>query len=681
MRNLWSDRDARAAVRRYARDGIGADLALRIYTTRLLGGEPRLVQHGGGNTSVKTVVRDKLGDKAEVLCVKGSGADMAAIDAAGLPAVRLAPLRKLAAREALSDEDMVAILRASLIDAAAPTPSVETLLHAFLPHKFVDHTHANAIVALTDRPDGMALCRKVFGDRVAIVPYVMPGFALAKRAKQVFDAHPGCEGLILHKHGLFTFGATARESYARTIALVSRAERTLNRTRRKPPRGKLPKALASSADIAPILRGLAALPLARDEGRFTRFVLDHRGGPRVLDYVNGRELRRYSQRGPVTPDHAIRTKPKPLVLPAPEAGKPGRFAAAAGRAMAKYQADYRAYVARHNAKARPKRTPLDPSPRVILVPGVGLFGLGTTAKDAAIAADIAETTAAVVMDVEARGRFESIPERDQFEIEYWPLEQAKLAGRAVKPLQGQVAVVTGGAGTIGLATAAALRKEGAEIALLDIAGAEAAAAEVGGLGLACDVTDRRAVDAAFRRIAARFGGLDILVSNAGAAWQGAIGEVGDDILRKSFELNFFAHQNVAQAALKIMRAQGTGGALLFNASKQAVNPGPDLGPYGLPKAATLALMRQYAVDYGREGITANAVNADRIRSGLLTAGFVAERARARGVSARTYMAGNLLGREVTAQDVADVFVALARSRKTTGAVLTVDGGNIAAALR
>jgi rhamnose utilization protein RhaD (predicted bifunctional aldolase and dehydrogenase)/NAD(P)-dependent dehydrogenase (short-subunit alcohol dehydrogenase family) len=681
MRNLWSDRDARAAVRRYAKQGVEADLALRIYTTRLLGGEPRLVQHGGGNTSVKTALRDKAGDKVEVLCVKGSGADMAAIDAAGLPAVRLAPLRKLAARDSLTDEDMVAILRANLLDPAAPTPSVETLLHAFLPHKFVDHTHANAIVALTDRADGMALCRPVLGPRVAIVPYVMPGFDLAKRAKQVFEANPDCEALVLHKHGLFTFGATAREAYARTIALVSRAERYLNRTRRKPARAKLPKAVASAADITPILRGLAALPLERNEGRFTRFVLDHRASPRVLDYVNGRALRRYSQRGPVTPDHVIRTKPKPLVLSAPEAGRLDRFAAAADRAMAKYQADYSKYFARYNATARPKKRPLDPSPRVILVPGIGLFGLGTSAKDAKIAADLAETTIAVISDVESRSRFESISERDQFDIEYWSLEQAKLAGRTVKPLQGQVAVVTGGAGTIGLATATALRNEGAEIALLDIAGAETAAVKLGGFGLTCDVTDRKSVDAAFRNIAAHFGGVDILVSNAGAAWQGRIGAVDDATLRASFELNFFAHQNVAQAALAIMLAQGTGGALLFNASKQAVNPGPGFGPYGLPKAATLALMRQYAVDYGRDGITANAVNADRIRSGLLTGRFVAQRAKARRVSERAYMAGNLLGREVNAQDVAAAFIALALSRKTTGAVLTVDGGNIAAALR
>ncbi|MGI8527615.1 MAG: bifunctional aldolase/short-chain dehydrogenase [Pseudolabrys sp.] len=683
MKNLWSDRDARKAVKRYAAQGFNADRALRAYTTRLLGGEPRLVQHGGGNTSVKTTVRDRAGERVNVLCVKGSGFDMASIEPPGLPAVRLAPLLKLAARNTLSDEDMVAIQRGNLIDSDSPTPSVETLLHAFLPHKFVDHTHANAVLALCDRPDGIDLCHKVYGKRVAIVPYVMPGFALALKAKQAFEANPDVEGLLLHKHGVFTFGATAREAYERMIDLANRAERALRRQRgRRMPPARLPKEMATAAEIAPILRGILALPLDRDESRFARCVLDHRAGEAVLAYVNGRDLARYSQQGPVTPDHVIRARPKPLILPAPD-GDLDRFAALARKSVAKYQGNYRRYFARHNAKAKPKKKPLDPMPRVILAPGVGLFGAGMTAKDAAIAADIAETCLAVVTDAETGGRFESISERQQFEMEYWSLEQAKLAGRTQKPLQGQVVVITGAAGTIGTAATAAFRTQGAEVALLDIDGerAKAAAKKLGGLGVGCDVTNRKSVDAAFDAVVAAFGGLDILVSNAGATWQGRIGEVDDAILRKSFELNFFAHQCVAQAAVCILRKQRTGGALLFNVSKQAVNPGRDFGPYGLPKAATLALMRQYAVDYGGEGITSNAVNADRIRSGLLTGALVKKRSKARGVSERDYLAGNLLGREVRADDVAAAFVALASARKTTGAVLTVDGGNIAAAMR
>ncbi|HEY7231808.1 MAG TPA: bifunctional aldolase/short-chain dehydrogenase [Pseudolabrys sp.] len=677
MRSLWSDRDARAAVKFYHRRGVNEDLALRTYTTRLLGGDPRLVQHGGGNTSVKTVMLDPTGETEKVLCVKGSGWDMATIEPPGLPAVRLAPLLKLAGLEALSDEQMVTIQRGNLLDSGAPNPSVETLLHAFIPHKFVDHTHANAVLALCDRPDGMELCRKVYGSRAAIVPYVMPGFALALKAKEVFETHPQCEGLILHKHGIFTFGGSAREAYDRMIDLVSRAERALRKMRKRRIFGvKLPKALATAKDIAPVLRGLVSAP-------GLHFVLAHRVNGEMLDYANGRDLARYARQGPVTPDHVIRTKPQPLILPVPEAAKLDAFAATARKAVEKYQANYRRYFARHNARAIPKKLPLDPMPRVVLVPGIGLFGVGTTAKDASIAADIAETAIAVISNAEKGGRFESISEREQFEIEYWSLEQAKLAGRKPLPLQGQIVVITGAAGTIGLATAAAFRARGAEVVLLDLGAprVKLAAESLNALGIGCDVTDRRSIAAAFDAVIAAHGGVDILVSNAGAAWQGRIGEVDDATLRKSFELNFFAHQNIAQAAVQIMRRQGIGGVLLFNVSKQAINPGPDFGPYGLPKAATLALMRQYAVDYGSDGISSNAVNADRIRSGLLTDALIRKRAKARGVTEHDYLAGNLLGREVLAEDVAEAFVSLALARKTTGAVLTVDGGNIAAAPR
>ena len=351
-------------------------------------------------------------------------------------------------------------------------------------------------------------------------------------------------------------------------------------------------------------------------------------------------------------------------------------------AVETFIAGYDTYFARENAAVGGTKTKLDAMPRVILVPGVGLFGLGRSAKDASIAGDLAENTVRVVTDAEAIGRYDPLPEADLFALEYWSLEQAKLKGAVVKPLTGQIAVVTG-AGAIGAATARALATDGAAVALLDIDGeaAKKAAAGVKGLGLQCDVTKPADVARAFAAVCDRFGGVDILVSNAGAAWQGRIGEVSDETLRKSFELNFFAHQTVAQAAVRIMLKQGTGGALLFNISKQAVNPGQNFGPYGLPKAATMLLMRQYALDYGADGIRSNGVNADRIRSGLLTDEMIAARSKARGLSEAEYMSGNLLQTEVTADDVAQAFLGLAKARKTTGHVETVDGGNIAAALR
>ena len=681
MQSQWDDDAAGQMVASYGAKGIGPDIALRVYTTRLLGRDPLLVLHGGGNTSVKTRARDDLGQEHEVIAVKGSGADMADIEPWGLPAVKLAPLRELRTLDVLSDEAMVNFQRLNLLDSTAPNPSVETLLHAFLPHKFVDHTHAASVLSLVDQPDGEALAREVYDGRMGIVPYIAPGFGLAKAAAEVFEQKPDVEGLILHKHGIFTFGETAREAYERMIEMVSLAESRLRQGRPVVFQSRqIPSAIASAAEIAPLIRGACAIKKEGEEP--IRFVTDFRTAPEILAYVNGAELASYSQRGVVTPDHIIRTKNKPLVVPPPEAGKLEDFARALREAVAKFIADYDWYFARENAAVGNTKTKLDSAPRVVLVPGVGLFGLGRTAKDASIAADLAENTVKVVTEAEAIGRYEPLPESDLFALEYWSLEQAKLKGAVVKPLTGQVALITG-AGAIGAATAKALAAQGAAVAILDIDGEAAtkAAAAVKGLGIEADVTKPEQVRAAFALVCERFGGVDILVSNAGAAWQGRIGEVTDDLLRKSFELNFFAHQTVAKEAVRIMLKQGTGGALLFNISKQAVNPGANFGPYGLPKAATMLLMRQYALDYGQDGIRSNGVNADRVRSGLLTDAMIAARAKARGVSEAEYMAGNLLHREVLAEDVAQAFVQLALARKTTGHIATVDGGNIAAALR
>ena len=582
---------------------------------------------------------------------------------------------------------MVRVQRANLIDPGAPNPSVETLLHAFLPHKFVDHTHSTAILSLADQPDAAERCADLYGARMGLVPYVMPGFLLAKAAAEVFEADPTVDGLVLLKHGIFTFGDTAQEAYERMIAAVSQAEERLARPRHRTvfSAAHLPAAIAGPAEVAPILRGACAIADPAAAGAYKRLLLEFRTGPAILDYVGGAELGRYSQAGVATPDHTIRTKNQPLIVPPPETGRLDLFKSAVREAVERFVADYHAYFARHNAReAMPKRE-LDPMPRVILVPGLGLFGLGGSARDARIAADLAQSTVATVTDAEAIGRFAPVGEADLFDIEYWSLEQAKLGKGEEKPLAGQIAIVTGGAGTIGLATARAMAWAGAELALLDLDGdaVEAAARKLGGaaLALTCDVTDPAAVRSAFDRVAAHFGGVDIVVSNAGAAWQGRIGEVEDAVLRHSFELNFFAHQSVAQNAARVMLAQGTGGVLLFNVSKQAVNPGPNFGPYGLPKAATLALVRQYALDYGADGIRANAVNADGIRGGLLTPRFIEERAAAYGMNAAEYMSRNLLRREVTADDVAQAFLHQALALKTTADVTTVDGGNIAAAMR
>ncbi|HHE08017.1 MAG TPA: SDR family oxidoreductase, partial [Chlorobaculum parvum] len=405
-----------------------------------------------------------------------------------------------------------------------------------------------------------------------------------------------------------------------------------------------------------------------------------------LDYLKIADLEAFSKKGAMTPDFIIRTKNHPLVAPAPDADDLEGFGKELRKRVERYVEEYRAYFERQQQATGMDVSMIDPMPRVVLVPGLGLFGLGLSAADAKLTADIAEHSALAMLDAESIGCFESISERDVFEIEYWDMEQAKVRkNRNGGEFAGKVVMVTGGAGAIGRATAKAFKQKGAELVIMDLdpTALNKAAEELGAgtLAIPCDVTDASVVHSAFDTICRTYGGVDIIVSNVGVALQGRIGDVSDELLRKSFEINFFSHQTVAQNAVRIMRAQKIGGSLLFNVSKQAVNPGADFGPYGLPKAATLFLVRQYALDHGRDGIRSNGVNADRIRSGLLTPEMIKARSAARGLSEKDYMAGNLLGFEVTAEDVADAFVHLALEAKTTGSITTVDGGNIAAALR
>jgi rhamnose utilization protein RhaD (predicted bifunctional aldolase and dehydrogenase)/NAD(P)-dependent dehydrogenase (short-subunit alcohol dehydrogenase family) len=624
---------------------------------------------------------------------------------------------------------MVAAQRNNLIDPAAPNPSVEALLHAFLPHTFVDHTHSSALLALADQPDAAAVCRQVFGERVVLVPYVMPGFALAQSCVDLYEAAAEraaasgveLEGMVLLKHGLFSFGSTAKQSYERMIELVRLAEQHLATGNRLSQPAAVPERPAPAAALLPRLRG-ALGRAASAAGARSHWLLDLRATPLARAVVDDGRLADWARRGVATPDHVIRTKAHPLVLPAaPAAGDAAAleaWSASLAMALTAYAANYQASFSRQNDRVGGIKKPLDSLPRVVAIPGLGLVGIGKSAAEAAVTADIAETWATTLLAAESIGRFEPVGENDTFDMEYWSLEQAKLGKAAEKPLARTVVVVTGGAGAIGAATARAFAAQGADLAVLDLDG-EAAAAVARrcgsrALGLACNVTEPLQVQKAFAAVAAHFGGLDIVVSNAGAAWGGRIAELPEADLRASFELNFFAHQHVAQAALALFRAQDTlpnpagaaggnasanqaasagaagagegvsgrlGGQLLFNVSKQALNPGPGFGAYGTSKAALLALVRQYALEEGGAGIRVNAINADRIRSGLLTDTMIRERSAARGLSEADYMGGNLLGSEVRAEDVAEAFVALARLERTTGALLTVDGGNVAAMVR
>ncbi len=673
MESKWSDDDAEAAIERWGRSkGSNEDVALRTYSARLIGGEPALVLHGGGNTSVKTRLPDDLGEPVDVLCVKGSGWDLGAIEPAGHPAVRLQTLAALRRLDALSDEDMVNAARTRLLDASAPNPSVETLLHAFLPHKFIDHSHADAILALVDQPQAKSIAAEVFGDTLAIVEYVMPGFALAKLAAEVYEAHPHCEGLLLLQHGLFTFGDTARQSYERHIAAVTKAEQYAARKRTSVTVSLRPE--ADWAALAPALRGRVGA------GR-QRFVLRRRTSDAIRRFVDAPEVVDRSQRGPATPDHVIRTKQKPLVLDPKQAGDdwPGYVE----RELASYRERYAAYFAAQVEAKQVRRTQLDPHPRVILIPGVGLVTAGADRKAADIAGDIYEHTIAIIEDAEAVGRYQALSDDHIFDMEYWSLEQAKLGAAKPKPLEGHVVYVTGAGSGIGAATARAFAVAGAQLYLVD-RDAEAVArvaGEVKAMHETVDVRSREAIERSVARAVEAFGGLDGVVSNAGTAPQAPIHACPPEVFEESLAINLSAHQWLAAAAARVMRAQGTGGYLLFNASKAAFNPGPGFGPYAIAKAGVVALMKQHALEGGDAGIRANAINADRIRTGLLPTDVVEKRARARGLDADAYFRSNLLQQEVTAEDVADAFLFLARARSTTGAVLTVDGGNIAASPR
>ena len=677
MKNNWSKKIAKNYIKRYKKLGFSKDLALRVYTTRLLGRNKELVLHGGGNTSVKTSIKDIDGKKYNVLCVKGSGWDMADIEPPGLPAVKLEPLLSLKKKKYLSDEDMVAYQKRNLIDIKSPNPSVETFLHAFLPFKYVDHTHADAVMNITNRPGGLNFCKKIFGKKASIVPYVMPGFGLAKKINEVYSRNPNIDCLILMNHGIFTFSDNCKEAYDLMIKYVSKAERAVKKLKiKKIKQIKKYNTKFNPHEIAPIIRGLLS------ENKDQKFVINYRLNKHLKYFINGKNVRSYSSKGTATPDHVIRVKPFPLIITPKKNCSIEEFEITARKAFKNYRKKYINYFNENSKKVKGRKVMLDTSPRVVLVQNVGMFSVGKDLSAARIAGDLTETNAKVISSVEETSTYKFIPEKDLFDVEYWSLEQAKIKKKK-KILEGNVVVVTGATGTIGFETYKTFKSYGAEVVLIDydLKRLNEVQSKIKDLCIHCDVTNIKSVKNAFRKICERFGGFDILISNAGAAPGGAIGDVSDEVLRKSFEINFFSHQNCASEAIKIMKKQNINGCLLFNISKQSVNPGKNFGPYGLPKSALLSLCKQYALDYGSYGIRSNGVNADRIKSGLMTGKMIKNRAKARSVSTDTYMKGNLLSNEVKAEDVAKAFFHLAVSKKTTGAVLTVDGGNIAASLR
>ena len=684
MKNLWSDKEAKNFVNYYSKSGINEDLSLRVYTSRLLGNEKKLVLHGGGNTSVKSISEGYDGKKIDILYIKGSGWDLGNIEPEGLPAVRLNELIKLLELDHLSDEDMVNAQRNNLLNSSAPTPSVETLLHALIPYKFVDHTHSDAILSISDQKNSKEIISKVYGNDALFIPYIMPGFILAKKARAYLEKSPKCKLMILDKHGIFTFGDTANSSYSSMIKYVTKAERYISKNKSKiliRLKDKKINKILSPEKLAPIIRGI--LKNNKNSDYHNNIILNFRTNRKIIEYLNGDKLFTYSQKGTVTPDHVIRTKISPLVLDLKNITNLNDFEKIFHKELNKFIRNYNNYFQVNNIRAGKTKVKLDSLPRIILIRGLGLFSIGSNYKNANITGDLAETNINVILDAEKIGNYQPISKSAAFNMEYWSLEQAKLKKSISKEFDGKIVVITGGSGSIGLATAKEFKNLGAEVVILDNnkENIKTVPKCLNIFSIFCDVTSTEQIEHAFNKIILRYGGIDIVISNAGAAWTGKMIEVSDKDLRKSFELNFFSHQYIAKCSVKIMMKQGIGGCLLFNTSKQSINPGDSFGPYGLPKATTLFLSRQYALEYGKFKIRSNAVNADRIRSGIVNSEFIGRRASARGISKGDYMSGNLLGQEVLAKNVAKAFVDLASSEATTGAVLTVDGGNISAALR
>ena len=657
MKSRWSDQDASRCA---------GDLALRVYTSRLLGAEPSLVLHGGGNTSVKSRITNLFGEDEPVLYVKGSGWDLETIEAAGFSPCRMRPLLALSKLETLSDPQMAAELRKSLTDIGAPSPSVEAILHAILPARFVDHTHANAILTMSNSPGGEQRVRELFGDRLVYIPYVMPGFKLAHLCAELYPAQAGrnTTGMLLLNHGLFTFGETAKESYERMIELVSLAEEYLARRGAWSP---TTAELGDGAETQPVPKppraDIAALRKAVSDAAGAPMILSIHDDVEALEFATRPDVREISQQGPATPDHVLRTKRVPLV----------------GRDVAGYAAAYRVYFREHGNASL---TMLDPAPRVILDPALGLGTTGRTAKDAAIVEDIYRHTMRIISGAAVLGGWEALPAQDIFDVEYWDLEQAKLRkGGSSPPLTGEVALVTGAASGIGRACVTALLARGAAVVALDRA---ASVTSLQGrkdyLGLVCDVTSEPDIDRALEQGVRAFGGLDMVILNAGIFPPSApVSALSSDTWRQTMSVNLDANLALLRDTHPLLKLSPRGGRVVVIGSKNVPAPGPGAAAYSASKAALQQLARVVALEWGADRIRVNTLHPNAVfDTGLWTPEVLAARAASYGLSVEEYKTNNVLNVEVTSRDVAELAAELCGPifAKTTGAQIPVDGGTV-----
>ena len=637
----------------------GADdpLGQCVYGSRLLGTEPTLVLHGGGNTSVKTTVLDVFGEPVDVLYVKGSGWDLATITAQGFTALRLSALKALLRLEKLSDARMMNELRVARLDASAPDPSVEALLHALLPHPAVQHSHADALIALTNQPSGAELVREVLGE-VIVVPYVMPGFDLARHcARTVPDQlRPDTPGLVLLHHGLFTFGASTEEAYRRHVEMVGRAERFL--AQHSPQWTEVTRPdFPPAPDFPPTELAALRKEISAVAGR--PMVVRRHDDARIRGFLARPEP---ALRGPLTPDHVIRTKRLPLL----------------GRDVAGYARDYQAYFDEYQDRRGAPLTMLDAAPRILLDPAFGMLAAGPRAVDADIAADIYRHTIEVIAAAESIGSYQALPDADLFDVEYWELEQAKLHRAATQaPFTGEVALVTGAASGIGRGCAQALRAKGAAVIGLDLQPHTVTGPDY--LALQVDVTDPAAVDDALRQGVERFGGIDIVVPAAGI-FPGTrpLAELDPQAWHRTMSVNADAVAYLFGAVHPLLAQAPRGGRVVVVASKNVRAPGPGAAAYSASKAAVTQLARVAALEWAGDGIRVNVVHPDAVfDTGLWTEDLLRDRAARYGLSIAAYKRRNLLRVEITSAQVGELVAALCADAfaATTGAQVPVDGGN------
>jgi rhamnose utilization protein RhaD (predicted bifunctional aldolase and dehydrogenase)/NAD(P)-dependent dehydrogenase (short-subunit alcohol dehydrogenase family) len=650
MQSLWSDADAAQF------EGM---LAQRVYTSRLLGRDHSLVLHGGGNTSVKIRQPNLFGEAEDILYVKGSGWDLESIEAPGFAPVRLEQVSRLASLERLSDAQMVQELRAAMVDPSAPTPSVETILHALLPHRFVDHTHADALLAITNTADGERRAREIYADSVVVVPYVMPGFDLARVVAELLprESTPNTIGLVLLNHGFFSFGETAREAYERMLELVSRAEAYLAAQHA----WDLPEVGAAPTEATRL--ELASLRHRVSEAAGFALIAATHTDPREMAFAQRPDLGEIGQRGPATPDHVIRTKRVPQI----------------GKDVMAFKVAYEAYFAEH---ATPQLKMLDAAPRVILDPQIGLVTLGRTARDAAVAHDIYTQTMDVILRATALGGYRALPAADMFAVEYWDLEQAKLRGGSSTPMfAGEIGLVTGAASGIGKATVEALLRRGAAVVGLDLDPGvrEMLGGRVDFLGLECDVTRADAVECALDTAVRAFGGLDMLVLNAGIFGASRrIEALGLSEWRQVMDVNLDANVRLLSAAYPLLKCAPRHGRVVVIGSKNVPAPGPGAAAYSASKAALNQLARVAALEWGADGIRINVVHPNAVfDTGLWTDDVLRSRAANYGLSVEDYRKNNVLRVEVTSRDVAEMAAEMCGPlfARTTAAQVPVDGGN------